>query len=48
MFGEISRLKKYDLNSLNKILSKNYRKLTVLIILLVTFILTYLLINYLA
>lgn len=47
MFREISNLKSFNLKKLNEILSKNYRKLTILIILLVAFITTYLLINYL-
>ena len=47
MFREISNLKSFNLKKLNQIISKNYRKLTILIILLVALITTYLLINYL-
>ena len=48
MFDEISKLKKINLKYLNLILSKNYRKLTVLVLLLIIFILTYTLINILS
>jgi hypothetical protein len=47
MFREISNLKSFSFIKLNEILSKNYRKLTILIILLVALITTYLLVNYL-
>ena len=47
MFREISNLKSFNLKKLNHIISKNYRKLTILIIILVALITTYLLVNYL-
>ncbi len=47
MFGEISNLKSFNLKKLNQIISKNYRKLTILIVLLLALITTYLLVNYL-
>ena len=47
MFAEISNLKSFNLEKLNQIISKNYRKLTILIVLLVALIITYLLVNYL-
>ena len=47
MFREIGELKSFDLKKINQIMSKNYRKLTVLIILLILFITTYLLIAFL-
>jgi len=47
MFKEIAKLKSFNLKNLDQIMSKNYRKLTVLIILLVVFISTYVLISIL-
>jgi hypothetical protein len=47
MFDEFSKLKEFNLNIFYQIISKNYRKLTILILFLVLFILTYVLINIL-
>jgi hypothetical protein len=47
MFREIANLKSFNLQNLDQIMSKNYRKLTVLIILLITVLSTYVLIYFL-
>lgn len=47
MFKDFAKLKSFDINKIGQIMSINYRKLTVLIILLILFVITYLLISFL-
>jgi hypothetical protein len=47
MINELSKLKKFDLDKINLIINKKYRKITIFITILIIFIICYILIKFL-